>query len=146
MVLRAGQEIDAYCTKCKLDLTHKIVAMVGDRPAKVECRTCYTVHVYRAPKSAVKKVMEAAAAPRTARAPSADRAHRKPSAEDHAPVVPPSHARVHSYRMTERFEPDQWIVHKTFGNGLVLREVGPDKIEVRFDSGVKTLVHNRVEG
>lgn len=52
MELRAGQEVDAYCTKCKMDLTHRIVAVVGGRPVKVECRTCYTVHVYRAPKSA----------------------------------------------------------------------------------------------
>lgn len=47
--------------------------------------------------------------------------------------------------MTERFMVDQWIVHKVFGNGLVLREVPPDKIEVRFDSGVRTLIHNRAE-
>ena len=51
MAIRAGQEIDAWCTRCKMDLTHKVVAAVGDKPAKVECRTCYTIHMYRAPKS-----------------------------------------------------------------------------------------------
>jgi hypothetical protein len=61
-------------------------------------------------------------------------------------MVPPSTAKVHSYAISTRFMADQWIVHRTFGNGLVLRELGPDKIEVRFDGGVKTLVHNRTEG
>ena len=27
---KTGGEIDAYCTKCKLALTHRIIAMVGD--------------------------------------------------------------------------------------------------------------------
>jgi hypothetical protein len=61
-------------------------------------------------------------------------------------VVPPPSAKVHPYAITTRFLAEQWIVHRTFGNGLVLRELGPDKIEVRFDAGVKTLVHNRAEG
>src|SRR5262245_13687579 len=48
---KAGQEIDAYCTKCKMDLLHKIVAVVDGKPVKVECRTCYTTHLYRAPRA-----------------------------------------------------------------------------------------------
>ena len=50
-VLRAGVEVDAYCTRCKMDLTHKIIAVVGNKPVKVECRTCYGTHNYRPPKS-----------------------------------------------------------------------------------------------
>ena len=50
MALRAGQEVDAYCTKCKLELLHRIVAVANDKPVKVECRTCYQVHMYRAVK------------------------------------------------------------------------------------------------
>lgn len=141
MELRAGQEVDAYCTKCKMDLTHRIVAVVGGKPVKVECRTCYTVHVYRAPKSAVRTVTERS----TTSAPKAPREPRRAVPEDHVAVVPPSTARVHSYRMTEKFMVDQWIVHKVFGNGIVVRDVPPDKIEVRFDSGVRTLIHNRAE-
>ena len=28
--ITAGSEVDSYCTKCKLDLNHRIIAMVGD--------------------------------------------------------------------------------------------------------------------
>lgn len=48
---KTGGEIDAYCTKCRLDLAHRIIAMVGDAVKKVECKTCGSHHLYRRPKS-----------------------------------------------------------------------------------------------
>ncbi|HLM74940.1 MAG TPA: hypothetical protein VK459_19660, partial [Polyangiaceae bacterium] len=48
---KTGGEIDAYCTKCRLDLLHRIIAMVGDSVKKVECKTCGSHHLYRRPKS-----------------------------------------------------------------------------------------------
>src|SRR6185312_7572382 len=47
-----ANEALAYCTSCKMDLNHVIVAMKGDRIAKVQCLTCKKEHVYRAPKGA----------------------------------------------------------------------------------------------
>jgi hypothetical protein len=148
MALRAGQEIDAFCTKCKMDLLHRIVAVMNDKPVKVECRTCYQTHVYRAPKSSPAARIAAASQTSTTGRSSggaAPKPARKPSIEDDAAVVPPPGARIHSYRMTERYMKDQWIVHKNFGTGVVTSEVGPDKIEVRFDGGLKVLVHGWTE-
>ena len=48
--LTAGSEIDAWCTKCRMDLGHRIVAMVKDQPKRVVCQTCGSQHNYRAPK------------------------------------------------------------------------------------------------
>src|SRR5947209_20345430 len=45
-----GKEALAYCTSCKMDLNHVIVALKGDRIAKVQCLTCKKEHVYKAPK------------------------------------------------------------------------------------------------
>src|SRR5205809_624228 len=45
-----GKEALSYCTSCKMDLNHTIVALKGDRIAKVHCLTCKKEHVYRAPK------------------------------------------------------------------------------------------------
>lgn len=145
--MKAGQEVDAWCTRCKMDLTHRIVAVVDGKPVNVECRTCMSVHRYRAPKSAVAsssaKTSSSASPSRasTPRAPSA----RKAIPEDHVALVPPDHARIHPYRMTERFMRDQWISHKTFGIGLVTAELSSEKIEVRFDGGTRILVHNHSE-
>ncbi len=152
MAVKAGHEIDAYCTKCKMDLLHRIVAVVGVKPVKVECRTCKTVHLYRAPRTATATApapssIRGTTGSSTASAPSARPARREraSSAVDHISLEPPSGSRVHPYRMTDRFMKDQWLQHKTFGIGLVLSEVGTDKIEVRFEVGVKVLVHGHSE-
>src|SRR4051794_27869076 len=103
---KAGQEIDAFCTKCKMDLLHKIVAEVKGRPVKVECRTCYTTHMYRPTKGAHSPGAAPAATAATSGggssggAAAASAPRRKAVVED-APVVPPEGARVHMYRMTE---------------------------------------------
>ena len=47
---QVGKETLAYCTSCKMDLAHLVVAMKGDRIAKAECKTCKKIHAYKAPK------------------------------------------------------------------------------------------------
>jgi hypothetical protein len=39
-----GGDIDSYCTRCKLDLEHIILAMVGGAVVKVQCKTCGSIH------------------------------------------------------------------------------------------------------
>ena len=34
----------AYCTSCKKELTHTVVAMKGDKIVKVLCNTCKKEH------------------------------------------------------------------------------------------------------
>jgi|LNFM01.2.fsa_nt_gb hypothetical protein len=138
---RAGQEIDSYCTKCKLDLTHKIIAVVSNKPAKVECRTCYGVHNYRAPKSAAAVASASSATPRAARSTSSRTASSGRSVDPEPPMAPPDHARIVLYATSEKFPVGTWLSHKVFGVGVVLREIAVSKIEVRFDSGTKVLVH-----
>src|SRR3954468_24540373 len=46
--LKAGGEVDSWCTKCKLVLNHRIIAMVGTTPVRVECSTCNSHHNFRA--------------------------------------------------------------------------------------------------
>jgi DNA-directed RNA polymerase subunit M/transcription elongation factor TFIIS len=65
--LRLGDDIDDFCVKCKRVTNHSVLAIVGDAPAKVRCRTCYHEQEFRdsvAPptKRELKKAAEAAAA------------------------------------------------------------------------------------
>src|SRR4051812_14432518 len=46
--LRAGGEVDSWCTKCKMLLNHRVIAMVGGTPVRVECSTCMSHHNFRA--------------------------------------------------------------------------------------------------
>jgi hypothetical protein len=45
--LRLGDDCDDYCVKCKRITNHAIVSLVGDEPAKVRCRTCYSEQSFR---------------------------------------------------------------------------------------------------
>ena len=140
---KAGQEIDAFCTKCKMDLLHKIIAVVSGTPVRVECRTCMTSHNYRAAKG----VREPGAAPpiapprATATGSSPRAASPRSKIADDLPALPPDNVHILVYKISERFRPEQWVQHKTFGIGVVVREVPPDKIEVRFGREDKVLVH-----
>ena len=63
-----GKEIVSYCTKCKMDLGHTIVAMKGAVPARVICRTCKSEHNFKV-KKGVKEPGTIAAGKGTPRAP-----------------------------------------------------------------------------
>jgi len=45
--MRLGDDIDDYCSRCKLSSTHSVVSMVGEEVKKVRCRTCNYEHNYR---------------------------------------------------------------------------------------------------
>src|SRR3954463_16620660 len=51
-LIKPGDEVDSYCTKCRMDLMHRIIAMHNGKIIRVECRTCNGHHNYRKPKSA----------------------------------------------------------------------------------------------
>lgn len=44
---RLGDDIDDYCVKCKRVMTHSVVSIVNEAPAKVRCRTCHSDHDFR---------------------------------------------------------------------------------------------------
>ena len=79
----AGGECDAYCTKCKRDTLHNIVAMdaTGKTPAQVQCRSCQGTHKYRAPKDAPAAVAKKAA-------PAKAKAGTKKSSASKTPAAP----------------------------------------------------------
>jgi ribosomal protein L44E len=45
--MRLGDDIDAYCSRCKRLTDHSVVSMVDEAPKKVRCRTCSYEHAYR---------------------------------------------------------------------------------------------------
>jgi hypothetical protein len=50
---RPGDDVDAYCTRCKRDLTHTVLAMAtDDLPERVRCNTCGSEHRFIRERSA----------------------------------------------------------------------------------------------
>lgn len=135
----AGSEVDAYCTKCKMDLNHRVIAMEGDRVKRVECLTCRGHHNYRRPKS---EEPEKKRAPRKAKP-----AARKPISDFRKAweeaIMGRSPDDFTAYNITQVFQIGQLVHHKKFGDGVVSDLIEGGKIQVIFEPGPKTLVHGR---
>ncbi|HSQ62356.1 MAG TPA: hypothetical protein VLM85_04055 [Polyangiaceae bacterium] len=150
--LKTGGDVDSWCTKCRLMLTHRIVAMVGPKPVRVECETCHSQHNFRerppgdvAPKSAGSPRVVSSAGPRSARAPRATSATRL---EQERREREQSWERAVSgklvsdfvkYNVQGTFHVGDLIKHSKFGDGVVTRIIDAHKIEILFRDEPRTL-------
>ena len=127
--------IDAWCTKCKLELEHTIVAMVDDFPKKVKCNTCQGQHNYKA-KPAERSRTKSNGTARKRKA-------KESTYETYLGLLKESDvANVKKYSMKDNFEKDQVIDHSKFGTGIVTSVINPNKIEILFKDGTKLLGQN----
>ncbi len=142
--LTAGSEIDSYCTKCRMDLGHRIVAMVASRPKRVICLTCGSQHNYRAPASEREAARRKTAGPRRT---AGERITLKAKAEAErvqeweSRIAGQAHDAFERYSMDKKFSAGQLIQHNKFGEGYVVDVMDGGKINIMFRDGVKTLAH-----
>lgn len=141
-----GQEIVCYCSSCKLDLKHVIVAHKSGNSgaiAKVKCHTCQKIHAYRHNPGV--KGLEAAAK---------RKANAKPRVK--AVVVPvevewqeqlDKHKNTASkaYAPQNEYKAGDVIEHPTFGCGIVKVVKDGNKFEILFQRDVKVLIHKLKE-
>jgi hypothetical protein len=151
--LSAGSEIDAWCTRCRMDLGHRIVALVAGVPKRVVCLTCGGEHAYRAPRSApakagvfVRRANGAEPAPKKAQ-PAGVRAAQKARVEKERydgwaeRTLGRTVDAFKRYSMELTLKQGELVLHPKFGEGYVeaVREDG--KVSVMFRDGARTLAH-----
>jgi uncharacterized protein YcbX len=115
---------------------------VDGKPEKVICKTCNRKHKYRPnlPKSRQKSSSaDKTKKKRTTRA----RKRKDPAVIWEEAFAERDASDAKGYAMTESFEQDDVIDHKTFGVGLVTEVRAEGKMEVMFKDGTKLLVHDR---
>ena len=140
-----GGDVDTSCTKCKLVLAHVIIAMDGAKIVRVECKTCRTVHAYKAASKSSTK----AASARVGKTPAArsgaktTRSVRAAEADYERLISGQDLSRALRYRPSVVFEEGSVVDHPTFGFGMVTRVMSDNKIDVVFQTGAKVLVHSR---
>jgi hypothetical protein len=126
--LRPGDDVDTYCGRCKAERAHQIVALNADaNPASVICRTCGGQHRFREKKEATANTSTASGGRR--------RAGGSAALKRDAPVGP-----ARPYSTKEVYAEGEWVDHPKFGQGKVAQSRA-GKIEVRFESGSRLLVH-----
>ncbi len=107
----AGENIASYCTKCKLNLDHTIVAMKDGGIAKVTCKTCGSTHKFKDP---------AAPAPiRPPRKPSTKAANA--AASEWEKAVAGAISKEQAYDMAATYRIGDVVLHNRFGKGIVTR-------------------------
>ena len=136
---KPGSNIDSWCGKCKMILAHTIEAMVGDKPARVHCNTCQSQHAYRPgpPKKTTKQAGERESGERAPRQPKTRMTKYQSLLNSKSAAVPKT------YSPKEKFEEGDILEHPTFGRGIATAIKEGSKIEVLFESGSKTLIHER---
>ena len=136
--LTVGKDVLSYCTKCKLNLGHTIVAMKDSvHIAKVKCNTCLTIHAYKDPSTSSKQNKTRTRKTSTA-------ASKIISVSDlWMEKMSSTKKKSTPYAMDEKFHVGDIIDHSKFGPGIV-EKVVDDKIDVIFRHEIKTLVHNKV--
>jgi hypothetical protein len=133
---RVGQELNAYCGKCKDERTHIVAAMDGEVVRRVTCSMCGSTHNYKV------KPASADSTPNSAgKAPAKRKTSSRRVKETNAFNIDPKRP-VKSYDMNNIFSAGDVINHPKFGLGAVETALPPNKIEVRFQEGKKMLLHN----
>lgn len=122
-----GDPVDVRCTKCRKPTSH-IPVPAESAPTLLECTVCN--HQRKLPPASGPKKP----APRRPADPAAD--ERKEWAAL-APGMNGSEAT--NYSMTAACKLKSLIRHPLFGLGLVQRVIGPQKVEVLFADGKKTM-------
>jgi len=137
---KVGKDVDAYCTSCRMELAHTILAMVGARIARVRCNTCQKDHAFRknAPGTPAARPEKPAASPYKASP------HKTSPSSVSIPqqLASLDASQARNYSPKESFAEGDILNHPTFGLGLV-QTVRGEKMDVAFKAFSKTLIHQK---
>jgi len=135
MATQVAQDILSYCTHCKMDLTHSVVAVSGDRVKRVLCQTCKKEHAFRLPA----ELRALSGKERNAKI--AALAKARCDADEW--VTDMARTKGHSaklYTLDGFYDAGQKLDHSKFGLGMVKNMIPPNKMEVLFEDGMKLLI------
>ena len=121
---KVGGDVDAYCTKCRMDLSHRVIAMVANEPKRVKCLTCDGEHNYRKPMS--------------------ERAERSAKHSWEKAMAGQPATAFKAYSIKAFFSEGELVRHSKFGDGVVARVIDPTKVEVLFEDGPRTMAQGAV--
>lgn len=141
--MAVGQEIITFCSSCKLDLRHVIVAHKSGNSgavSKVRCNTCKKIHAYRAKPD--EKKIAAAVARKNSGIPAREKQRVIPIEVEWREQLK-SREKVPSVKYTPQqdFKVGDVVDHPSFGCGVVRALKDGNKFEVLFQRDVKLLVH-----
>lgn len=130
---KVAEEIVCYCSSCRMDLAHTIVAMNGDQIKRVHCKTCKKEHAYRTSKGLKEPGKKAKGERKSAAVPVGEEWQRLLLENKGKPQK--------TYNAKQPFQVGDRLMHHMFGEGVVGKLIYPNKMEVVFESDIKVLIH-----
>ena len=130
-----GGYVDAYCGKCKDVTSHIVLAKVGPKPTRVECRTCHAMHAFKATASASASSGKTS----TGKTRSTKAAEPKPE-EAWATAMRSARGEAIKYEPAGQYVPGNRLNHARFGEGVVARLNSNTVCEVVFKTGTVKLI------
>ncbi len=127
--ITTGGDIDSYCTKCRLNLEHIVVAMVGGAVVKVKCKTCGSLHRFKD---------TPAARPGAPRKKSVGSRSVAQAEADWEGAIAAGHGPDLPYELTRSYRAGDIIMHPVFGRGVVQKSFFK-KCSVLFKDGERVL-------
>ncbi|WP_394820664.1 hypothetical protein [Pendulispora albinea] len=137
-------------------LNHRIIAMVGTKPVRVECSTCGSHHNYRprAPGDKGEPAVRTRASgsgistPRPARISGAAKAEQAKVSREQTwekAIAGRGVSDFRRYSVVQTFQEGDLIHHAKFGDGVVTRVLDPRKVEVLFRDEPRTLAQGMID-
>ena len=144
-MLSVGDNIDAYCLKCKLVLAHVIMFKVDGVVNRVKCKTCGAEHKYRGTTPGVKKAA-------AVRSPGVSRVKKPVAAKEPVNNAPlqwdlksrnmPPETTIRDYSIRDTYKVNQVINHPTFGIGFVEKVASDKSVFILFHDAVRLMGMN----
>ncbi len=133
--LRVGGEVDAWCTRCHLVLSHTVLALEAVEPIRVQCNTCKSQHKYKAASPDDSPPVRGARSTTKSHPAARPAFHRVwddiTSGLDLSKPIP--------YHPKVEFSKGQVLIHGKFGIGVVMEVKEGGKILVVFRDETRVL-------
>jgi hypothetical protein len=121
-------------------LTHRIVAMVGPKPARVECETCHSQHNWRefppgetpAKSSSTSSSGSGPRAPRVSHVTRLEQERRDREVSWEKAVTGKMVTDFIKYNVKQQFQVGDLVKHPKFGDGVVTQIIDKNKVEILF--------------
>lgn len=141
MTQEIGKNVDGWCTRCKLVLSHTIEAVVNGKITRVHCNSCGGQHAHRKQPPGTRAVRAHTSGSRTVSTTS--KKDPKRPTEYESLLRGRTAAGARPYSTSARFKVGDLLSHATFGLGAITGERDNVKIEVLFADGPRMLVHGQ---
>jgi hypothetical protein len=130
-------ELDARCGRCKMETRHRITSITEGTPEKLTCIWCGSIHKFKP--EHIREDESPNKAPAQRKATKASPRMASPSGFQQLMIAEKAGTIAKPYGHGVGWEAGMWVDHPSFGLGKIQRRAGK-KIDVAFQSGIKTLV------